>query len=91
MIRRHYYADGMVQGVGFRYRAYYTAQNLGLTGSVRNLYDGRVEVELQGDEETIGEFWEKMQQGHWIRITNLESRDMKTDPAEVSFSILDDD
>ncbi|MDD6069451.1 MAG: acylphosphatase, partial [Clostridiales bacterium] len=30
MIRKHYYVSGRVQGVGFRYRAYYTAQHYGL-------------------------------------------------------------
>ena len=31
VIRKHYYVDGRVQGVGFRYRAYYIAQQYGLT------------------------------------------------------------
>ena len=32
MIRRHYWFSGRVQGVGFRYRAYYIAGSLGITG-----------------------------------------------------------
>ena len=44
---------GQVQGVGFRYRAYYAAYQLGLTGWVRNCWDETVEMEVQGDEETI--------------------------------------
>ena len=47
-IRKHILVSGRVQGVGFRYRTYYLAQNLGLTGWVQNLEDGRVEMELQG-------------------------------------------
>ena len=47
-VRKHILVSGRVQGVGFRYRTYYLAQNLGLTGWVHNLEDGRVEMELQG-------------------------------------------
>ena len=35
-IRYHVIFYGQVQGVGFRYRAYYAAYQLGLTGWVRN-------------------------------------------------------
>ena len=52
-IRKHFYFSGRVQGVGFRYRSYYIAQSMGLTGWVRNLWDDRVEMELQGTREEI--------------------------------------
>ena len=48
MIARRYLVSGMVQGVGFRYFVEREAQALGLTGFVRNLDDGRVEVHAQG-------------------------------------------
>ena len=35
-VRRRYSIEGQVQGVGFRYRARYAAQSLGLTGWVEN-------------------------------------------------------
>lgn len=54
-IRYHVIFYGQVQGVGFRYRAYYAAYQLGLTGWVRNCWDETVEMEVQGDEETITE------------------------------------
>ena len=53
MVRKHIYFSGDVQGVGFRYRSCYIAQSLGLTGWVENLWDGRVEMEVQGDENSI--------------------------------------
>ena len=43
-IRKHIFFSGIVQGVGFRYRAYHIAQMLGLTGWVRNTWDDRVEI-----------------------------------------------
>ena len=48
MVRKHIFFSGDVQGVGFRYRSFYIAQSLGLTGWVENLWDGRVEMEVQG-------------------------------------------
>ena len=48
IVRKHIYFSGDVQGVGFRFRSYYIAQSLGLTGWVENMWDGRVEMEVQG-------------------------------------------
>jgi acylphosphatase len=42
-----------VQGVGFRYFAFREATALGLTGWVRNLPDGRVEVQASGSEAEL--------------------------------------
>ena len=52
-VRKHIFFSGQVQGVGFRYRAVHLARPLGLTGWVRNLRDGRVEMEVQGDALAI--------------------------------------
>ena len=49
-IRKHIIFYGRVQGVGFRYYAVNKANQLGLTGWVRNLPDGTVEMEVQGNE-----------------------------------------
>lgn len=45
--------SGIVQGVGFRFTAERFASNLGLTGWVRNLPDGRVEIMAEGRKEVI--------------------------------------
>ena len=51
--RVHLYISGRVQGVFFRARTREEAKKRGLTGWVRNLYDGRVEAVLEGDAEDI--------------------------------------
>ena len=72
-IRKHFYFSGRVQGVGFRYRSYYIAQSMGLTGWVRNLWDDRVEMELQGTREEIREI---------VEIEGIEAREI---PLEEEF------
>ncbi len=44
---------GQVQGVGYRYNTVQVAQNLGVTGFVRNLADGTVEIVAEGSDEQL--------------------------------------
>jgi acylphosphatase len=48
--------DGRVQGVGFRYIACRTAAGYDVTGTVRNLPDGRVECVVEGERDQIDAF-----------------------------------
>lgn len=48
--------SGRVQGVGFRYTVKTVAQGYELTGMVRNLLDGRVELVAEGDREELDAF-----------------------------------
>ena len=56
-------ASGKVQGVFFRKNTRRKAVELGLTGFVRNLDDGTVEVIAQGDEEKVNELVEFIKKG----------------------------
>ena len=47
-VRREVYFSGQVQGVGFRYTVMRLAANLDVTGFVRNLLDGRVQLVAEG-------------------------------------------
>jgi len=51
--RAHVFISGRVQGVSFRWYTQRKAQELGLTGWVRNLWDGRVEAIFEGPEEAV--------------------------------------
>jgi acylphosphatase len=53
MARAHIFVHGLVQGVYFRHSTTITAKQLGLSGWVRNLPDGRVEVVCEGPREQI--------------------------------------
>ncbi|MEZ0323738.1 MAG: acylphosphatase [Hydrogenothermaceae bacterium] len=54
---------GVVQGVGFRKFVKAKAQELGLKGFVRNLPDGTVEVEAEGDREVLEQLLKYIHQG----------------------------
>jgi acylphosphatase len=49
----HIVVSGMVQGVGFRYFILHHARQLGLTGWVRNLPNGDVEIQAEGNREFV--------------------------------------
>lgn len=55
--------SGQVQGVGFRFSAKNTADELGIKGIVRNESDGTVYVEALGDKESMDKFIEAMRKG----------------------------
>jgi len=55
-IARRYFVSGIVQGVGFRYFTQDEAERLDLSGFVRNLRDGRVEVYAIGPPERLARF-----------------------------------
>ena len=52
-VRAKVLLDGRVQGVGLRYHTQEQALSLGLTGFVRNLTDGRVEVVFEGPADQV--------------------------------------
>lgn len=71
--RLHAYVSGRVQGVGFRFLAQHVARMLGLTGWVRNLYDGRVEVVAEGEREQLEQFLTELRKGPRLaRIEKVE-------------------
>ena len=82
MVRKHIFFSGNVQGVGFRYRSFYIAQDMGVTGWVRNLWDDRVEMEVQGTREEIREMVERLSQQSFVEIEGIESEEI---PLEDEF------
>lgn len=58
-----FFVSGRVQGVGYRYGAQQAARRLGVTGWVRNLSDGRVEVYACADAQALGALETWLRQG----------------------------
>ncbi|MCQ2490635.1 MAG: acylphosphatase [Ruminococcus sp.] len=75
-IRRYIVFYGSVQGVGFRYRAYYAARNFGVSGWVRNCYDGSVEMEAEGTEKAIDDMILAIEKGTFVRIENMSVKNI---------------
>ena len=78
---------GRVQGVGFRYKSYLLANELGLTGDVNNLYDGDVELNIQGDREKIDLSLEKLAKDRFIRIDDIEIKEKELINDEEKFKL----
>ena len=72
MIRKHIIAHGRVQGVGLRFTVTGFAKKYNVTGWVRNLYDGTVEMEVQGDENSIQQMLVQIQKQRWIKVNHME-------------------
>lgn len=60
---KRFLITGRVQGVGYRFFAERAASDLGLTGYVRNLPDGRVEIYAAGDDHALGQLRKQLQEG----------------------------
>ncbi len=72
MIRIRVIVEGKVQGVYFRQSTKEVADTLGLSGYVKNLKDGNVEVEAEGEESAIKRLIEWLKKGPPLaRVTNL--------------------
>jgi len=72
MKRLYLLIHGHVQGVGFRYFCYEQATALGLTGYARNLPDGTVEAEVQGEDEAVDRFARAVSRGpHIAQVTEV--------------------
>jgi acylphosphatase len=69
----HVFFSGTVQGVGFRFTVREIAAGLGVSGWVRNLADGRVEVAAEAEEEALRDFLARINGkfSHYIRDVEL--------------------
>ena len=69
----HVFVSGRVQGVCFRMYTQQQARLLGLSGWVRNLPDGRVEVMASGEEAQLGMLENWLQSGpDMARVINTD-------------------
>jgi acylphosphatase len=84
-----YLISGRVQGVGFRWFVRESAKQLGLEGTVKNLYDGRVEVFAQGDLTSMYKFRELLQKGPAMsRVDNVAESDENINKNLKEFKVI---
>lgn len=81
--RRHCFFAGRVQGVGFRYTTRNLAIGYDVTGFVRNLSDGRVELVAEGPAKEVESFVEAVHDRMRPYIEHCEASD---EPASGEFS-----
>ena len=73
MIRTHLFISGRVQNVFFRARTQKKAKELGVSGWVRNLADGRVEALYEGEKEKVEKMIEWSKRGPlFAKVKNIE-------------------
>jgi acylphosphatase len=77
MVARRFIIDGEVQGVGFRFFALRAAARHQVTGTVRNLPDGSVEVIAEGEREDMDEFKKELATGPRLAyVSRLDESDI---------------
>jgi acylphosphatase len=89
LVARRFVVGGRVQGVGFRFHAEAVAVREGLHGFVRNLDDGRVEAEVEGDAESVERFERAVRQGpRAARVETVEVEDIEPTWRATGFRVL---
>jgi acylphosphatase len=85
---RRYLITGRVQGVGYRWFALDAARREGLHGLVRNLPDGRVEVEAEGEADALARFETALWRGpSHARVEDIAIDDVPPTGRTQSFTI----
>jgi acylphosphatase len=78
---------GRVQGVGYRYFVLRQAERLGVSGFVRNLPDGRVEVMAEGDDGALGDLEQSLREGPSFCAVTEVQRQAVTPRGDPGFHI----
>lgn len=84
----HLFITGRVQGVGYRYATYKKANELGLSGWVKNLPDGRVEAWIEGAPDSQNQLLTWCHQGPaFAHVIDIETHKKAPKNTYDSFSI----
>ena len=87
-IARKFKISGRVQGVGYRFFAERVANQLGITGTVKNCWDDTVEVYAIGNEVSLEEFKRHLTEGsRSAHVTGVNETDESVDKQYQTFMI----
>lgn len=81
------YFSGHVQGVGFRYQTMQVAKGFEVTGFVRNLSDGRVHLEVEGQPAEVRDFFAAVREHLSGYIRKTEQTETRRAPEFRGFAI----
>jgi len=79
MISLQVFYEGRVQGVGFRFTVRHIAKGFDVTGWVRNLPDGRVELQVTGEEDEVRAFVERIADSELHSVIRKQAEDKLTE------------
>lgn len=90
MLRYHIIVSGIVQGVGFRYFTLYKATPLSITGWVRNMSNGMVEINAQSSKENLDKFINTLRRGNgFSKVEDISIKEIDIISDEKKFRVLD--
>lgn len=78
---------GHVQGVGFRYAVMQVAREFEVSGHVRNLPDGRVLLEIEGEAREVSDFVDAVEERMHGYIRKTERESERREPVFAGFEI----
>jgi acylphosphatase len=89
---RRFYISGRVQGVGYRFFAWDAAERQGVTGYVRNLRDGRVEVYAMGTGAQLAALLAELRRGPRLAaVEEVSQADAELLPEFASYFSIEPD
>jgi acylphosphatase len=80
MISLQVFYEGHVQGVGFRYTVRHIAKGFDVTGWVRNLPDGRVELQVTGEENELRAFLDQIAESELHSLIRKQHENKLNEP-----------
>ncbi|RYD53959.1 MAG: acylphosphatase [Sphingomonadales bacterium] len=87
MTTQRIYVSGRVQAVGYRDWVVRTAKAIGITGWVRNLRDGRVEMVATGEEDALSRFADACREGPALaKVEHVEAFEAAEEKREKGFT-----
>lgn len=87
-VARYFLISGKVQGVGYRYFAMRAANYYQISGYVRNLTSGQVEVVAEGQRDAIEGFKRELAAGPYhAQVTQMEERNIEISGQYQGFRI----
>lgn len=83
MIAVQVFYEGHVQGVGFRWSVRDSAKGFDVTGWVRNLRDGRVELQVTGEDGEVRAFIDSIAQGELHSLIHKQTENRLEKPVSA--------